>query len=117
MKRTHDSFPTEGIQLHISVDDALASGIAPGDPAVVEVTVRSPTVQEWLVEGLERTFETEDEESEFFGRCPVPGQAPAPEPAASVAQPEGAAVAQGAAEAEAGDDHPRIRWPLTAVGA
>ena len=63
LKSTQESFPHEGVALHITAQDALAYGIKPGQPAVVEATVRPYTVQEWIVEGAERTFATEDEEA------------------------------------------------------
>jgi hypothetical protein len=33
---------------------------------------RHYTAQEWILMGLERTFASEEEESEYFGRCPIP---------------------------------------------
>lgn len=68
--------PDEGVALRISAEDALAHGVNPGDPAVVETVVRPSTVQEWIAEGTGRTFSSE-EESDFFGRCPVPAPRPA----------------------------------------
>lgn len=108
VKRAHASFPADGIALHISVEDALVHGIKPGDPAVVEVTVRRHTPQEWIIEGLERTFQTEDEEAEFFGRCPLPG----PEPViATVELSDSAAIGE-----EAAADTTRIRWRSARAG-
>src|ERR1700677_2600226 len=40
VKSTHPSFPEEGVDVHVSVADAVRHGIKPGDPAVVEVIVR-----------------------------------------------------------------------------
>ena len=89
------AFPAAGVDIHVDVDEAQAHGISPGDPAVVEATVRPYTVEEWLAEGSARTFASEQEEIEFFARCPVPGAAPgpqralAPAPAATpTAEPE-----------------------------
>jgi hypothetical protein len=131
IKSTHTSFPSGGLELRISVEEALASGIKPGDPAVVEATVRPFTVQEYLAEGSARTFETEEEEIEFFGRCPVPGEAAALAAAGAVgtpavATPVAAVVATPAAPAPesaapttaggaVGDEYPSIRWRSAAL--
>jgi hypothetical protein len=37
VKSTHAAFPAEGVDVHISAEDAGKQGIKPGDPAVVEV--------------------------------------------------------------------------------
>jgi hypothetical protein len=97
LQSKHIEFPAAGIELHVSAEEALVSGIKPGDPAVVEATVRPFTIQEYLAEGLERTFATEEEEIEFFGRCPVPGEVAAP-------------ATEAPAGGEAADDYPTIRW-------
>jgi hypothetical protein len=93
VKSTHLSFPREGVALHISAEDAIAYGINPGEPAVVEVTVRDHTVDEWIAEASAATFETEAEEGEF--------SEPESDTPARTAEP----IASGVAE-----DHPRISW-------
>jgi hypothetical protein len=60
IKSTHIAFPPEGVELRISADDALAQGIKPGDPAVVEVIVRAHTVPEWVAEATDHAAHVED---------------------------------------------------------
>ena len=103
VKSTHTSFPNEGVGLHVSAQDALACGIKPGEPAVVEVTVRPHTVQEWIAESTEIAFQTDAEVADFFARCPVPGEAPV-------------AVEAEAAEGEGAEDETRIVWRSAALG-
>lgn len=74
VKSTHPSFPEEGVDVHVSVADAVRHGIKPGDPAVVEVTVRPYTADDWIAEGEGRMFETDEEEDAFFDRAPDPGE-------------------------------------------
>jgi hypothetical protein len=92
IKSTHVSFPRGGIALHVSVEDAIACGINPGEPAVVEVTIRDHTVDEWIAEAS--SFETEaaalSASSETDSDSPV-----------ATAEP----IAGGTVE-----DHPRISW-------
>lgn len=102
VKSTQTSFPLEGVELHVSAQDARAQGIQPGEPAVVEVTLRSPTPEEWIAQGNERGFGTEDEGAEA-----------APAVAVAVAAP-GAVAPEGG---EAADGRPTIRWrPARAAG-
>lgn len=91
VKSTHLSFPREGVALHISAEDAIAYGISPGEPVVVEVAVRDHTIDEWIAEASAATFETEAEA----------GSDTAPH------VPVGAAEPIARAEVE---DHPRISW-------
>jgi hypothetical protein len=72
VKRTHPAFPAEGVDIHVSVEDASKHGIKPGDPAVVEVTVRPYTPEDWIDEGTARVFTSDEEEDAFFDRCPNP---------------------------------------------
>jgi hypothetical protein len=98
VKSTHISFPQDGLALRITAQDALEQGIKPGDPAVVEVTVRAHTVAEWVAEVSDSTFQTGAEEA----------AAPGPEPVAATAAP----VAATAAPVDSGaDEGPvTIRW-------
>jgi hypothetical protein len=93
VKSSYVSFPSEGVALHISAEDAIAYGINPGEPAVVEVTVRDHTVDEWIAEASASASEIEAEEGDS-------SQAESPTPAVT-AEP----VATGEVE-----DHPRITW-------
>jgi hypothetical protein len=74
VKSTHPSFPEEGVDVHVSVAEAVRHGIKPGDPAVVEVIVRPYTAADWVAEGEGRVFETDEEEDAFFDRAPSPGE-------------------------------------------
>jgi hypothetical protein len=87
------SFPPGGVTLHISAADAIACGINPGEPAVMEVTVREHTVDEWIAEVSASTFESEADEGDLSG--------PESDTPAITAEPS----ASGAVE-----DHPRISW-------
>jgi len=86
VKSTYVAFPQEGVELLVSAQDALAYGINPGEPAVVEVTVRGHTVEEWIAEASGSTFETEEEQGDL-------------------SEPKSDPIASGAVE-----DHPMIRW-------
>jgi hypothetical protein len=86
VESTYVAFPREGVELLVSAEDALAYGINPGDPAVVEVTVRSHTVEEWITEASDGTFEALDEQ-------------------ADVPESESDPIASGEVE-----HHPMIRW-------
>jgi hypothetical protein len=94
VKSTHISFPQDGLALRITAQDALEQGIKPGDPAVVEVTVRAHTVAEWVAEVSDSTFQTGAEEA----------AAPGPEPVAATAA-TAAPVGSGADEGPV-----TIRW-------
>jgi hypothetical protein len=72
VKSTHAAFPAEGVDVHVSAEDAGKQGIKPGDPAVVEVIVRPFKADEWVAEGVGRVFESDEEEDEFFDRAPAP---------------------------------------------
>jgi hypothetical protein len=87
------SFPPEGVTLHISAADAIAYGINPGDPAVMEVIVREHTVDEWIAEVSAGTFESEAEQGD-------------------VSEPESdtRATTAGPSAGGAVEDHPRISW-------
>ena len=74
LKSTHTAFPAEGVDVHISAEDAGKQGIKPGDPAVVEVIVRPFKADEWVVAGVGRVFESDEEEDEFFDRAPAPNE-------------------------------------------
>jgi hypothetical protein len=54
----HIAFPHDGIDVHVSAEDALANGVNPGDPAVIETTVRPPTAEEWIVVGVGRAVQS-----------------------------------------------------------
>jgi hypothetical protein len=118
-KSAHTSFPHEGVELHVTLQDALAHGIGPGDPAVIEATVRPYTVQEWLMEGAGRTFATEAEKVDFYSRCPVPATSMLPvsiEHVAEASPPQPAQASARRAQVEAADAAPvaggttPIRW-------
>jgi len=68
------AFPPEGIDVHISAEDASKHGIKPGDLAVVEVIVRPFKDRDWIAEGVNRVFESDEEEDEFFDRAPAPAE-------------------------------------------
>jgi len=87
VKNTYVAFPEQGIELVVSAEDALADGINPGDPAVVEVTVREHTIEEWITEVSDGTFEPQHDQGD-------------------VAESTSAPVAAGTVE----DDRPLIRW-------
>jgi len=74
VKSTHAAFPAEGVDVHVSAEDASKHGINPGDPAVVEVIVRPFKADEWVAEGVGRVFESDEEEDEFFDRAPEPAE-------------------------------------------
>jgi hypothetical protein len=74
VKSTHSAFPAEGVDVHISAEDAGKQGVKPGEPAVVEVIVRPFTAEEWIAEGEGRVFESDEEEDEFFDRAPAPAE-------------------------------------------
>jgi hypothetical protein len=74
VKSTHSAFPAEGVDVHVSAEDAGKQGIKPGEPAVVEVIVRPFTADEWVAEGTGRVFESDEEEDEFFDRAPAPAE-------------------------------------------
>ena len=95
VKSTHISFPQDGLALRITAQDALEQGIKPGDPAVVEVTVRAHTVAEWVAEVSDSTFQTGAEEA----------AAPGPEPVA--------ATAATAAPVGSGADEGPVTSPVT----
>jgi hypothetical protein len=97
VKSTHIAFPQDGVELHISAQDALAHGIKPGDPAVVEVTVRAHTVDEWVAEATA---------AEITLQAEGPGPVAAADPVTAAAQP----VGSGAVEEPA-----RIRWRSAGV--
>jgi hypothetical protein len=72
VKSTHPAFPAEGVDVHVSAEDAVKHGIKPGDPAIVEINVRPYTADDWIAEGVERVFGNDEEEDAFFDRCPEP---------------------------------------------
>jgi hypothetical protein len=72
VKSTHSAFPAEGVDVHVSAEDASRQGVKPGDPAVVEVIVRPFKADEWIAEGVDRVFESDEDEDEFFDRAPTP---------------------------------------------
>ena len=74
MKSTHSAFPAEGVDVHVSAEDASRQGVKPGEPAVVEVIVRPFKADEWIGEGVGRVFESDEEEDEFFDRAPAPAE-------------------------------------------
>jgi hypothetical protein len=74
VKSTHAAFPADGVDVHVSAEDASKHGVKPGDPAVVEVTVRPFKAEEWMAEGVDRVFESDEEEDEFLDRAPAPAE-------------------------------------------
>ena len=74
VKSTHSAFPAEGVDVHISAEDAGRHGVKPGEPAVVEVIVRPFRADEWIAEGVDRVFESDADEDEFFDRAPTPAE-------------------------------------------
>jgi len=72
VKSTHAAFPADGIDVHVSAEDARRHGVKPGEPAVVEVTVRPFDAQAWIAEGVERVFSSDEEADEFLDRAPAP---------------------------------------------
>ena len=74
VKSTHSAFPAEGVDVHVSAEDAGRQGVKPGDPAVVEVIVRPFNADEWVAEGVGRVFESDQEEDEFLDRAPAPSE-------------------------------------------
>lgn len=56
----------------MTAEDASRQGVKPGDPAVVEVIVRPFKADEWVAEGVERVFESDEDEDEFFDRALAP---------------------------------------------
>lgn len=74
VKSTHSAFPAEGVDVHVSAEDASKQGVKPGEPAVVEVIVRPFRADEWIAEGVNRVFESDEEENEFFDRAPAPAE-------------------------------------------
>ena len=74
VKSTHSAFPAEGVDVHVSAEDAGRHGVKPGEPAVVEVIVRPFRADEWIAEGVDRVFESDADEDEFFDRAPAPAE-------------------------------------------
>lgn len=74
VKSTHSAFPAEGVDVHVSAEDAGRHGVKPGEPAVVEVIVRPFKAGEWIADGVDRVFESDEDEDEFFDRAPAPAE-------------------------------------------
>jgi hypothetical protein len=114
VKSTHVAFPQDGVELLVSAEDALAYGINPGEPAVVEVTVRPHTVEEWITEASQLAPGTEDEHGDVSGSGsdPIPGGEISDRPLIrwkSAAEPEPEPEPE-PIPSTGGEEPTRIRW-------
>jgi hypothetical protein len=74
VKTSYAAFPPEGIDVHISAEHVSKRGIKPGDLVVIEIIVRPSKDEVWIAEGVNRVFESDEEEDEFFERAPDPAR-------------------------------------------
>jgi hypothetical protein len=74
VKTSDAAFPPEGIDLHRSAEHVSKRGIKPGDLVAMEIVVGPFKDQDWIAEGVNRGFESDGEEDEFFERVPHPAR-------------------------------------------